>query len=112
VGRVGMTRVGDVVWCDLGASILLCLVDYCFDNEHALGWIQKKTLTIFWFALHFVFGLFFCFLGCLLGVFCLGSFEFRCYPLLESFVCVFFRCASMHKCIEKGNRELWGHMFG
>jgi hypothetical protein len=62
--------------------------------------------------LHFVFGYFRCFLGCLLGVFCLGSFEFRCYPLLESFVCVFFRCGSMHKCIEKGHRELWSHMFG
>lgn len=47
-------------------------------------------------------------MGCLLGVFCLGSFEFRCYPLLESFVCVFLRCRSMHMCIEKGNMELWG----
>ncbi len=59
MARVGMTRVGDVVWCDLGASILLCLVDYCFDNEHALGWIEKKLLKIFWFASHFVLGLFF-----------------------------------------------------
>jgi hypothetical protein len=74
VGRDGMSRVGDVVWCDLGASILLCLVDYCFDNEHALGWIEKKTLKIFWFALHFVFGPFFWFFGLSFGCFLFREF--------------------------------------
>ncbi len=112
MGRVGMTRVGDVVWCDLGASIFLCLVDYCFDNEHALGWIEKNTKNLLVCFAFCVWTFFCCFLVCLLGVLCLGSFEFRCYPLLESFVCVFLRCGSMHKCIEKENRELWGHMFG
>jgi hypothetical protein len=46
VGRDGMSRVGDVVWCDLGASILLCLVDYCFDNEHALAMKKQQNLKI------------------------------------------------------------------
>ncbi len=74
MGRVGMTRVGDVVWCDLGASILLCLVDYSFDNEHALGWIEKKTLKIFWFALHFVFRFFLLFFGLSFGCFLFRKF--------------------------------------